>query len=537
MQALPAAPLVCSAQTPAKRRSFRFSGMNPAPRIRERQDSTVNTQASRQVLTTSAIRKIEASFAASTPSLMQRAGLAAAAFASRIAAPEGPILVLVGPGNNGGDGLVLATELKRMGRTVVVALAGDADKLPPDASEALRRWHEAGGTLRDSVPSLPWALAVDALLGIGLTRPVTGLIAEWITDFNRLRCPRLAIDVPSGLDADTGAIHGIAARATHTISFIALKPGLLTLEGPDQAGDLQLSDLELPTDAISEAGRWIAPADFTEFAGPRRLNSHKGHFGDAGIIGGQAGMVGAAWIAGRAALALGSGRVFVGCLAPDAPAIDPLTPELMMRSANEVHSLASALAIGPGLGQDEAANVHLSRALAFRGPLVLDADALNLLGANPSMHTALSLRTDATVMTPHPAEAARLLQCSTAQVQAQRLEAAKEIAGRYRAHVVLKGCGSIIADPQGAWAINRSGNPGMASAGMGDALTGFVVSLLGQHWPAGAALEAAVHLHGAAADALAVGKTGPIGLTASEVIHAARRVRNGWAEAALTEAA
>lgn len=487
------------------------------------------TQANRQVLRSRAIREIEARFAHVAPSLMARAGFAAATLARDIAVGDAPILVLAGPGNNGGDGLVLARELKQMGRSVVVVLAGDQNKLPSDAQAALNAWLDAGGSLSTSIPSQRWALAVDALLGIGLTRAVTGPLAEWIADFNRLACPRLAIDIPSGLDADTGAIRGIATRVTHTITFIALKPGLLTLDGPDHAGHVHLADLDLPLLPDPQAGTLISPSDFLAFARPRRLNSHKGEHGDVGIVGGNRGMVGAAWIAGRAALALGAGRVFVGCIANGAPAIDPEYPELMMRPADEVPSHATALAIGPGLGLDPIAHGHLQRAIAFPGPLVLDADALTLLGADPALQDAVRLRAGATVMTPHPAEAARLLQVSTTQIQTDRIDAACQIAARYRAHVVLKGCGSITADPLGTWAINRSGNPGLASAGMGDALTGFVTCLLAQAWPARKALEAAVHLHGAAADRLVDAHTGPIGLSTSEVMHAARCIRNEWA--------
>jgi len=459
---------------------------------------------------------------------MQRAGHAARCLIERLQLPDGPILVMAGPGNNGGDGLVLATELKQLGRKVVVAFLGDEARLPPDATNAMAAWRQIGGELARDFDTDGWALGVDALFGIGLTRPLSGQAADWIERFNTLKCRRLSLDIASGIDAETGRVLGCAVRATDTLTFIAWKPGLMTLDGPDYCGDLHLATLDVSITQQDRGGRLITRADFETLLAPRARNSHKGRYGDVGIVGGASGMVGAAWIAGRAALALGAGRVFVGSLASDAPALDPCTLELMMRPADEVASLASVLAIGPGLGQSEPARTLLQSGIAFEGLLVLDADALNLIGANPSLGAALNARQHDTLMTPHPAEAARLLQSTTDAVQADRITAARALAQRYRAHVALKGCGTVIAHPDGAWALNTSGNPGMAVAGMGDALTGIAASLLAQHWPASSALEAAVHLHGAAADALVADGIGPIGMRASEIIDAARRIRNAW---------
>jgi len=260
----------------------------------------------------------------------------------------------------------------------------------------------------------------------------------------------------------------------------------------------------------------------------RRANSHKGDYGSLGILGGAPGMIGAALLAGRAAIILGAGRVYVGLLAADNAGYDPGQPELMLRAVHEVLKLGhlNCLAVGPGLGQSPDAHHVLAAALHGNLPLVLDADALNLIAFDAKLQELVTQRTATTILTPHPAEAARLLASTTAGVQADRIAAACAIAARYRCAVALKGAGSICVLPGGAWFINTSGNPGMASAGMGDVLTGIIAALLAQGADAKHALLAGVHLHGAAADALAAGGTGPVGMTASEVIAAARTLLN-----------
>jgi hydroxyethylthiazole kinase-like uncharacterized protein yjeF len=344
----------------------------------------------------------------------------------------------------------------------------------------------------------------------------------------------MALDVPSGLDADTGRPLGPTFVATHTTTFIALKPGLLTNDGPDFCGEISIQRLEIDSPAALPApGHAVTPALFSSRLQPRPRNTHKGRYGDGGVLGGDAGMVGAALLAGRAALWLGTGRVYVGLLDPRAPAVDSTRPELMLRAAHRLPAELSALAIGPGLGTSPDAQALLAAALARPLPLVLDADALNLIAREPVLSKAVTARKNPTLLTPHPAEAARLLGIDTASVQADRLSAALQLAARYRSHVVLKGCGSVVATPEGRWFINTTGHPGMATAGMGDVLTGLALSLLAQHWPPEEALLAAVHLHGAAADRLAREGIGPIGLSASEVVDASRGVFNGW----LTDAA
>jgi hydroxyethylthiazole kinase-like uncharacterized protein yjeF len=291
-------------------------------------------------------------------------------------------------------------------------------------------------------------------------------------------------------------------------------------------------DLDLPRNHNVAADGWtLTPAGFAHLLRRRPLDSHKGSFGDAGIVGGASGMVGAALLAGRAALKLGAGRVFVGMLAPDAPAVDVVQPELMLRRAQHVVDQASALAVGPGLGQDDAARHLLEQAIARPVPLVLDADARNQLAAHPVLGHHHVARTAPTLLTPHPAEAGRLLGQPTAAVQSDRIGAACQLASRFKATVVLKGSGSVVAETGSKWWINASGNPGMASAGTGDVLSGFVVALLAQDWEACAALRAAVHLHGAAADLLVAEGEGPIGLAAGDLAVPARRLLNRWTEA------
>lgn len=480
------------------------------------------------------IRAVEAVFLPHAhPPLMERAGSAAARQALDILGrAPGTTLVLAGPGNNGGDGLVLARYLKDAGRPVRVVFFGDPARLPDDARAAHSAWLAAGGVIETDLPAeTDFALAVDGLFGIGLQRHIAGRLEQWVTWLNALRCPVLALDIPSGLDADTGQILGTAVRASHTATFIAAKPGLYTLDGPDHAGEVRVHPLDLdPAAARPPEGQLISPALFLSHLHPRQRNSHKGSFGSLGIIGGSHGMVGAAVLAARAGLHLGAGRVFVGLLAPFPPAVDLRQPELMLRPAERLLEEASltALAVGPGLGQSDGALALVRTALAKNLPLLLDADALNLLAGHGELTSAVAGREAATVLTPHPAEAARLLACSVADVQADRIAACRELARRYCAQVVLKGCGSIVAGPKGNWSINPSGNPGMASAGMGDVLSGLAGALLSQGWPAADALKAAVYLHGVAADEMSIIGRGPIGLTAGETITSARSVFNRW---------
>lgn len=484
------------------------------------------------LLRTAELRVLESRYTSVVPSLMERAGRAAAGCALRLVGDNhAPILIFAGPGNNGGDVFVLARILKQSGRTVHIVFRGNPEKLPPDARRAHETCRIASADFFIEPPAGDYSLVVDGLFGIGLTRPIDSVYAAWIGRINRFAGPVLALDVPSGLDTDTGRVSGCAVRATHTLSFIAAKPGLYTLDGADHCGEIMIDSLGLDLPAF--AGALLSPADFAEFLVPRPQNSHKGSFGSLAVIGGAPGMTGAALLAGRAALKLGAGRVFVGLLEP--LVVDPQQPELMLRTPQDALQHATAAVIGPGFGQTDVALAILRRvtsAGALRPfgsfPLLLDADALNLLASHPVLAHAVARRTAPTILTPHPAEAARLLATTVAEVQADRVAAALKLAQRFNAHVALKGCGTVLAHPDGRWRINTTGNPGLASAGSGDVLTGMAGALLAQGWPAQAALSCAVQLHGAAADARVAENIGPIGLTASELIPAARHLLNRW---------
>jgi ADP-dependent NAD(P)H-hydrate dehydratase / NAD(P)H-hydrate epimerase len=454
------------------------------------------------------IRRIESAAGAASPPLMERAGAAATELAAKIASEKSKdILVLAGPGNNGGDARVVLRLLnEKFFRTV---LATRADEIPADKT---------------------WGLVVDGLFGIGLARPIGAPYAALVDYANRQSCPVLALDVPSGIDADSGRALGAAVRATHTLSFIALKPGLLTLDGPDHCGELSVAPLGLECRSLVAPSGWVAGPELFPAALKRRPhNFHKGLAGSLAILGGAAGMSGAALLAGRAALKLGAGRVYVGLLDDNAPAVDPGALELMLRHADDALGQdLDALVAGPGIGGGERAETLVAAALASDIPCVIDADGLNLLAGSEDLRKACARRGAETLLTPHPAEAARLLATSTAGVQADRIAAARRLAREFNAHVVLKGNGSVIAARDGHWFVNATGNPGMASAGTGDVLAGMLGALLAQRLSGEAALVLGVHLHGAAADERVRRGDGPVGLTAGELIEPARRLWNSW---------
>ena len=483
------------------------------------------------IYTTPAIRKLEELAAPASGTLMERAGAAAAEYARSLCGDTAKaILVVAGPGNNGGDAFEVAVHLKRWFFRVSVVFSGERDKLPKDARVALEKWEAAGGTLlREILGESRFDLAVDGLFGTGLKRPLAGAHDALVQKLNALGVPILALDVPSGIDADTGAIMGCAVRASHTLTFIAYKPGLLTLDGPDHCGELKLDTLGLDPARLLEPEGMLLDADILYRAvAPRRRNFHKGQAGSVGVLGGAAGMVGAAVIAGRAALKCGAGRVYLGLLTPRPPYIDDAQPELMLRKPAALleKELVDVLVAGPGMGKTDSAGKLLRAVFAAPVPVVLDADALNLIAGSRALAASLAKRKAATLLTPHPAEAGRLLGVTTATVQADRVGSARAIARRYRSWIVLKGNGSVIAALDGKFWINPSGNPGMASAGMGDALAGMIAALIAQGAEPLQALLAGVYLHGAAADALVASGVGPAGITASEVIDRARVLLN-----------
>ena len=489
------------------------------------------------VLTPEQVRAVEMRAAGEKPPLMERAGAAVARAARELAADTGgAVIVVAGPGNNGGDAWVAAAHLAReFHRVIVYDVTGAAPKAA-EARAARAQFTKSGGEIVSEWPAIARpALVIDGLLGIGLARGVDPPLAKVIERINESRAPVLAIDVPSGLDAATGVVRGSAVRATRTITFLGHKIGLLTGDALDHCGAICVDDLGVAADVAREArGALLTREHVAPWLSARPHNSHKGDFGSVAVIGGNRGMVGAALLAGRAALAAGAGRVRLGLLTPEPPAADYGQPELMLGSVDDALAL-DVIVAGPGAGQSPSAtsvsmferNV-LPALFASSKPIVLDADALNAVAYNDALREALEKRKGGTILTPHPGEAARLLGRTTADVQAHRLDCALELARRMHADVVLKGAGSICAFRDGRWAVNTSGNPGLASAGSGDVLAGIVGALLAQGLEAPRALQYGVCLHGAAADALVARGIGPTGLTAGMLVGELPRLINAW---------
>ncbi|MET3440116.1 hydroxyethylthiazole kinase-like uncharacterized protein yjeF [Variovorax paradoxus] len=451
-----------------------------------------------------ATRRIEQAAAAALPAhtLMQRAGLAVARLAMAVAPHARTVWIACGPGNNGGDGFEAAAQLQRRGFLPIVTFAGDENRLPSDAKASLQRARDAGVIFAPRPPA-SYELAIDALLGIGSTRPPENTMAEWLRQMHAEPRPVLSVDLPSGLHADTGTwniAHPVAASARFCVTFLTLKPGLFTAQGRDASGTVWFDDLGFSSNSIAEppAARLTgAPTDL-----PRTHASHKGSYGDVAVIGGASGMAGAALLAGAAALHAGAGRVFVGLLDPSAAPVDPAQPELMLRNADALDLSGMTTVCGCGGGADVRA--VLPRVLATAAALVLDADALNAIAADSGLQTQLASRArrgKPTVITPHPLEAARLLNCSAADIQANRLAAARQLASRYSVVAVLKGSGTVVADGGSTPPVlNLTGNARLATAGTGDVLAGMIGAALAAKKPAfGAACEA-IWRHGHIAD-------------------------------------
>ncbi len=485
------------------------------------------------------IRKIEQAAMAALPpgTLMRRAGRAAAEMALELLSDpreNAAVLVLAGPGNNGGDALEAASLLAQAGLQVSILLHADEAKQSADSKQALMRARSgsvcfADASVLSGIDSAHWSLVIDGLFGIGLARPLSGVQRDLIETVNRFDCPLLALDVPSGLNADTGAFagtDGIAIRASHTLTFIANKPGLHTGHGRDHAGEVRVASLEIEEKYFAAPHARLNHAALFAHALRRRLHdSHKGSYGDVMVIGGALGMTGAPILAARAAARCGAGRVHAGFV-EQAPAYDSGQPELMCRLARDLDFSSATLVAGPGLGTSRAAHDLLARALNAPAPLVLDADALNLIATEPGLKRKLAQRKGGSLLTPHPLEAARLLAISSAEVQADRLAAARELARQCNAAIVLKGSGTVIAQSGGDVVVNTTGNPALATAGTGDVLAGICGALLAQRWPLREAALGAVWLHGTAADMLVEQGVGPVGLAAGELIPCVRNALN-----------
>lgn len=474
-----------------------------------------------------ATRRAEATAAAKRPepALMERAGLAAARL-TRALAPHAAVQVWAGPGNNGGDGLVAARHLHAAGVHVSVCLLAEAARLPAAAQAALHLAQQAGVAITSSLlpQASPDDLLIDALLGLGATRAPAGALAAAIQTINRHRGSTLGLDIPSGLHPDTGACLGdAAARCTDTLALLTIKPGCYTGAGRDHAGRMWFDALGVEA---GPASAWLTGASELP---TRSFASHKGSYGDVAVIGGAPGMVGAAWLAARAALAAGAGRVFCSLLDTQATPTDPSRPELMGRNAwwQANPAVLAATTVLCGCGGGVAVRPVLPALLDHVRWLVLDADALNAIAAEAPLQQQLQARAArgwTTVLTPHPLEAARLLQCDAKTVQGDRLQAAARLVERYGATVLLKGSGSVVAAPGELPRINASGNAALATAGTGDVLAGWTAGLWSQARSADAAAVAALAAmaagqHGQAADRWrAQGHAGP--LRAADLIEA-----------------
>ena len=447
--------------------------------------------------------------------LMRRAAQAALDCLRRRWPQARQVTICCGPGNNGGDGFLLGALARESGLQVsVLALATDA---AGDAALARAAWERGGGQIMawDGALALPDAdVVVDALYGIGLDRAPQANVAALIECINASAVPVLALDVPSGLNADTGHCPGAVVRAHVTVTFVACKRGLHTGRAADVTGVLELASLDVPAAGVAPDAYLLMASGLA----PRARFANKGDSGHVLVVGGAPGMSGAVRLAGEAALRSGAGLVSVATHPEHAATLNLGRPELMVHAAPDAHALgallghASVIALGPGLGRGAWSRALWATALAAGKPLVLDADGLNLLA-----HEAALRRFDTpVVLTPHPGEAARLLGTQTADVEADRFAAARALAGRYQAVVVLKGAGSLIASPDGRLDVCPWGNPGMASGGMGDLLTGIIAALLAQGCPARRAACLGVGLHARAGDQAA--QIGERGLLASDLL-------------------
>jgi hydroxyethylthiazole kinase-like uncharacterized protein yjeF len=443
-----------------------------------------------------ATARIEQRASAALPphALMTRAGNALARLARAIAPHARRAWIAAGPGNNGGDGLVLATLLRAAGVHASVSLVGhsSARALPADAAWALENARAAGVVLTEALPDdatlADMGLCVDALLGVGHRRAPEGAFAEAIAALNRVRAPLLAVDLPTGLATDSGAPLGAAlVRATHTLTLLTAKPGLFTAAGRESCGEIWFDDLGVAPPADEPVAATLAGAAQAQtLLRARHHLAHKGSFGDAHIVGGAAGMVGACLLAGRAAVRAGAGRVFVHARACDeggSLAVDVRHPELMLRPMDALQPALRAdarLTIVAGCGGGNDIAPQLPGCLARAGRLVLDADALNAIAHDEGLREQVRHRGEhglPTILTPHPLEAARLLGLGAAVVQGDRLAAARRLARDLAAVVVLKGSGTVVATPDGATTINPTGDARLATAGTGDVLAGWIGGL------------------------------------------------------------
>ncbi len=439
------------------------------------------------------------------------------------------VLVMCGVGNNGGDGFELARQAVENDFRVIVIQTGDAKKMTPTALAARDALLATGTEIQSFNGKLPSTdVIIDALLGTGINRDVNDELKDIIDAVNQTkRTPILSLDIPSGLHADTGNMLGVAVKATTTLSFIGLNKGLFTGDGPNFCGKICFDSLNIPSIIYKQftpiARRVSLEKDAARLA-PRERTGHKGLYGHLLIIGGDHGMPGAARVAAEAGARVGSGLTSIATRTTHGPLLNLARPELMCHGVEKPEDLdillppINAIAIGPGLGQGEWGQALFQKAIGTNLPMVVDADALNLLSKSPQHH-------DHWILTPHPGEAARLLNCTSADVQADRFTAVKELQRIYGGIAVLKGSGTLIHNGNAPTRLSSWGNPGMGSGGMGDALAGVIGGLLAQSFPLMDASCVGVTLHGMAADKAAE-QDGERGMLAMDLMPHLRRLAN-----------
>jgi NAD(P)H-hydrate epimerase len=434
------------------------------------------------------------------------------------------IAVFCGSGNNAGDGYIIAGLALDAGLQVCVYAVADPEKLNGDALIAYQKYSVAGGTVMafQAGQAVKADVLVDALLGTGLDRPVAGLYAEAVQAINTHSSPVIAADIPSGLNADTGNVMGCAVRADCTVTFIGLKQGLFTGQAAEYCGEIRYAQLGVPDDVF--AGIEAAAMRVVKTPLSRRDRcAHKGSCGHVLIVGGELGYSGAARMAGEAALRVGAGLVSIATRPEHSGFMNLGRPELMCHGAETAEQLAVLLAkadvvvVGPGLGQSAWAKTLFNAAIKSGKAMVIDADGLNILANAPTAKANW-------ILTPHPGEAARLLNCSTADIQQDRFAAALSIQANYGGIAILKGAGTLIASEH-RLAVSNTGNPGMASGGMGDVLAGVIAGLLAQGLPLQDAAQQGVYNHGLAAD-LSAAKDGERGLLAGDLMPYLRQLVN-----------
>ncbi len=460
--------------------------------------------------------------------LMERAGSAAFEILKSHWPQAHRIIVLCGIGNNGGDGYILARLAYLAGYDVMVLQVGDIAHLKGDALiafEAMKAIGLKAQVFTTTKLSLVDVL-VDGLFGTGLDREVSGKWQDVIDSLNSRTCPLLALDIPSGLHADTGTVLGTAVRADVTVTFIGLKPGLLTGAGPDYCGKLYFDDLQVLPIIYDSLNTTVKRLDYNNLktALPKRpRTAHKGQFGHVLIIGGDSGMIGAARLAAEAAARVGAGLISVATRSAHAALLNITRPEIMSHGVETVDELkplldkANVIAIGPGLGQSTWAQSLLEAIKETEKPVIVDADALNLLSKN-------NFKFKNSILTPHIGEAARLLKSSTIQAQADRFAAVRALQRRFGGVCVLKGAGTLVADSEEQIGVCNAGNPGMASGGMGDLLTGVIAGLVAQGLSPIEATKYGVCLHAEAGDRAA--QDGERGLLPSDLIPWLRHYAN-----------